>query len=760
MSSPGIPLTGLTRALLCALCLSGGASACDAADDSFRLSAGFADLPSYFPAYLGNGYLASLSAPRGTEATRAYVIGLMDYKSGDMARPASIPGWSEVDFSPNAGGPGQVWLNRAALNERHFRDYRQTLDLRTAMLTTSYRYVDRGSETQIEVTSLVSEASAHIAATQVAITPDYDGRVELSFPLTLWSEYAPRFPLGQMSGPEMEEALAASGLSLEPRPPAESDRTAVWYPGYTAVRASDGDTGSLSMWLDGQAQQGLAMAMAAAVGLPKGVSIAGVTLQRDRYRLALNVTLQVERGKTYTFTKYAAVSRAGWGGTSAADLELVRAARERGFEQLAAAHRNAWDALWQSDIEIDGDPQAQRAVHSELYYLLASAAAGTAWAPGPCGLSLCYVAHVFWDSDTWIFPALLLLHPEQAKPMVEFRWRTLDAARQRARQHGFDGAMYPWESDPENGTEQVPHSAFVLGETELHVTADVAIAQWQYFLATQDRDWLRAHGWPVIREVARFWASRATYNPGQNRYDINHVNSVAESNTDVPNDTFTNVSAARALNIAVAAAAELGEHPDPLWQRVARGLYIPLAADGQHHLPFDPTVVHTSEDFGGGPLALLFLPSLDLEMSPKLLRGDYDYAVRPAALGRVSGGSMNMEPRSVAAAEIGDASAAAAWFAGNFTGGTLKPPFNARTETAGNNVAYFMTGSGAYIQNLVYGFTGLRTRAQGLVAAYPPVLPEQWHALTLRNVSFRGKHMDIRVARDATGAVRLSREVR
>jgi hypothetical protein len=58
MSSPGIPLTGLTRALLCALCLSGGASACDAADDSFRLSAGFADLPSYFPAYLGNGYLA------------------------------------------------------------------------------------------------------------------------------------------------------------------------------------------------------------------------------------------------------------------------------------------------------------------------------------------------------------------------------------------------------------------------------------------------------------------------------------------------------------------------------------------------------------------------------------------------------------------------------------------------------------------------------------------------------------------------------
>jgi trehalose/maltose hydrolase-like predicted phosphorylase len=748
----------LTCTLLAALCLL-ASGACGAADDSFRLNADLADLPTYFPAYLGNGYLSSLSAPRGTEATRAYVIGLMDYKSGDMARPASIPGWSEIDFSPNAGGPGQVWLNRAA-PQRHFRDYHQTLDLHAATLTTSYRYGDHGRETQIEVTSFTSEAAPHLAATRIAITPDYDGRVELSFAFTLWSEYAPRFPLGQMAGPEMEEALAAAGLSLEPRPPADSDRTAVWYPGYTAVHADDGDTGSLSLWLDGEAQQGLAMSMAAAVGLPQGVTAQAVTLKRDRYRLSLNVTLPVERGKTYAFTKYVAVSRAGWGGAAADDLALARAARERGFESLAADHRNAWDALWQSDIQIEGDPKAQQAVHSELYYLLSSAAAGTAWAPGPCGLSLCYVAHVFWDSDTWIFPALLLLHPEQAKPMVEFRWRTLEAARQRAQQRGFAGAMYPWEADPENGSEQVPHSAATLGETEIHVTADVAIAQWQYFLATHDRDWLRAHGWPVIREVARFWASRATYNPGQHRYDINHVNSVAESNSDVPNDTFTNVSAVKALTIAVAAAAEIGEHADPLWQRVARELYIPLAADGQHHLPFDPAVVHSSEDFGGGPLALLFLPSLDLVMSPQLLRGDYDYAVRPAPFARVSGGSMNMEPRSVAAAEIGDGADAAAWFAGNFTGGTLKPPFNARTETANNNVAYFMTGSGAYIQNLVYGFTGLRTRAQGLVEAYPPVLPQEWRSLTLKNVSFRGQHMDIRVARDASGAVRLSRQLR
>lgn len=746
------------RFAVAALCLLASAGA-GAGDASFQLSAGFEDLQRYFPAYLANGYLASLSAPRGTEPTPAYVVGLMDYKGGDMSRPAAIPGWSEVDFSPNAGGPGQVWLNRAPLNERHFKDYRQTLDLREATLSTSYRYLERGRETQIAVTTLASQASQHLAATRVVITPDYDGVVQLSFAFTLWAEHQPRFPLAQMSGPEMEEALAANGLSLEPRAPADADRVAVWYPGYTEVRASDGDAASLSIWLDGQAQQGLPTAMAAAVALPPGVAAASATLRRDRYRLALDVTMKVERGKSYAFTKYVAVSRAGWGGGANDDLALARAARERGFDSLLSEHRAAWDALWQSDIVIDGDPRAQQVAHSELYYLLSSTAADTAWAPGPCGLTLCYVAHVFWDSDTWIFPALLLLHPERAKPLVEFRWRTLAPARQRAHERGLAGAMYPWESDPENGSEQTPHSAYVLGETEIHVNADVAIAQWQYYLVSHDREWLRAHGWPVIREVARFWASRASYNADRRRYDIAHINSVAESNTDIPNDTFTNLSAVKALTIATAAAAVVGQQADPLWQQVARGLYIPVTADGRHHLPFDPAVVRSSEDFGGGPLALLFLPSLDLLMSPQMLRADYDYAIRPASLARVSAGSMNMEPRSVAAAEVGSGAEAAAWFNGNFTGGTLKPPFNARTETADNNVAYFMTGSGAYIQNLVFGFTGLRTREQGLVEAYAPVLPAGWSALTLKNISFRGQRMDIRVARASDGTVRLTRTV-
>ena len=748
------------RAVLHALFLVAAASARGETDASFRLSAGLEDLPGYFPAYLANGYISTLSAPRGTEATRAYVVGLMDYAAGDISRPAAVPGWTEIDFSSSPAGADQAWLNKAALNERNFRDYRQTLDLHEATLRTGFRYLDRGRETAVEVTTLVSQASPHLAATRFQITPDYDGIVHLSFALTLWAPHAPRFPLGRMSGSEMEEAVAANGLSLEPRAPATPDREALWYPGYTEVRASAGDSDSLSLWLDGQAEQGLPMAMAAAVALPEGVPAETVTLRHDRYRLALDVSMKVERGRTYVFTKFVAASRTGWGGSATDDLAQAREARNRGFARLLDEHRAAWDALWQSDILIEGDAKAQQVAHSELYYLLASSTAQTGWSPGPCGLTLCYAGHVFWDADTWIFPALLLLHPERAKPVVAFRERTLDAARQRARQRGFDGAMYPWESDPENGSEETPHSAYVLGETEIHVNADVAIAQWQYYLATHDREWLRAHGWPVIREVARFWASRATYDARGHRYEITHVNSVAESNTDIPNDTFTNVSAAKALSIATAAASVLGERPDPLWSRIARGLYIPLAPGGQRHLAFDPAVLGGSdEDFGGGPMALLFLPSLDLAMGEELRRNDYEHGIRPSSVARVGAASMAIAPRSIAADTIGSEADAAAWFATNFTGGTLKPPFNVRTETARNNVGYFLTGSGGYLQSLIYGFSGLRIREPGLVQAYAPVLPASWTSLTLRNLSFRGQRLDIRIARDAAGLVRLTRQV-
>jgi hypothetical protein len=724
-------------------------------DPSFLLTATAKDFAAYFPGQLANGYLSTLTAPRGTEGNLAYLVAFMDHGKDDISRPAAIPGWTEIDYSTGPSDAGHFWMNQVDLGSAVFQDYSQVMDLHDATLTTRYRYLDHGRNTRIKVVSLVSEASPHLAASQISITPEFDGMVELSFAFNLWAPYQPRLPLAKLTGDEMQIAVAAHNLSFQAIPPATPDRAAVWYHGDTHVLAHDGDNKDLTLWLDGQAEQGMAMAEAAAVSLPVGLRPLEVHLYKSSYRLALDLRVQVRKGQTYTFTKYVATSRAGWGGDASADLALAKAARAGGFDALLETQRKAWAGLWKSDIIIDGDPNTQRVVHSDLYYLLANATPDTAWAMGACGLTTGYVGHIFWDSDSWIFPALVLLHPQRAKSLVMFRDRTLPAAQQRALARGLQGAMFPWEADPQNGTEQVVHAAWILGEREIHVNADVAIAQWQYYLASGDQAWLKADGWPVIRDVARYWASRVSWNPGKQRYDILHVTSVEENYNDVPNDTFTNADAAKALRIATAAAVVVGEKPDPRWADIAAKLYLPFSASGQHYLDMDETVPH---DLGGSDLAFLSFPSLDLPMNAQVRRNDYAITLKPLDASQRIPTTMGLGPVPIAAAVIGNADEAARWIARNAAADMFKPPFNVRPETATNNTGYFLTGSGGFVQGLLYGLTGLRIESEGLLEAYPPVLPPTWKSMTLKDITFRAGHFDITIDRDASGKTTLTRK--
>jgi protein-glucosylgalactosylhydroxylysine glucosidase len=725
-------------------------------DESFILSASAADFGNYFPSYLANGYFSTMTAPRGTEGNLAYMVGFMDYAKDDISRPAAIPGWSEIDYSTGDSAAGHFWMNQVPLSSALFQDYTQTLNMREATLTTRYRYVDHRRSTQIQVTTFVSQAATHVAATQISFTPDFDGTVQLSFAMNLWAPSQPRLPLAKLTGEEMQEAVAAHNMKLAAISPATPDRAPIWYHGDTHVLAADGNTQELTLWLDGRAEQGLSMAEAAALSLPAGVEASDITLYKSPYRLALNLNVKVQKDKTYTFTKFVAASREGWGADARADLKLAMEARQAGFDALLNQHRAAWADLWQSDIAIDGDVRAQTAVHSDLYYLLATSTADTHWPMGACGLTPGYTGHAFWDSDSWIFPALLLLYPERARSLVMFRSYTLPAAQARAQARGLKGAKYPWEADAENGSEQTPHFAYVLGEREIHVNADIAIAQWQYWLATQDRDWLKKYGWPVIRNVADFWASRATWNAEQRRYEILHVTSVAESYNDVPNDTFTNVSAQKALNIAAKAAALVGERADPQWAEVAAKLYIPFSQAEQHHLDFDPSVPR--EPLEGSTVAMLMYPSLDMPMTAQIRRNDFDHTMISVREGHREPHGMSMAPASIAAAVVGDAPLAVAWLESNFTSNLIRPPFNVRTETATNNTGYFVTASGGFLQNLLYGFSGLRVEQKGLVAAYAPLLPPQWKSMTLKNIAFRGRRYDIIIDRDADGRVKLTRQ--
>lgn len=744
------------RPRLAGLCLIVAALALPAhaaTDPGFLLTGTAENFGSYFPSYLANGYFSTMTSVRGTEGNRAYMVAFMDYKPDDIARPAAIPGWSEIDYNPGGG-----WLNSTRVDPKIFADYAQTLDMHDGTLTTRYRFDYANKSTDVKVVTFVSQASNHLAATQLSITPQFDGSVQLTFPIRLWSEHQPRFPIAHMTGDEMIAAVIASGQTLDNKPVPTPDRAAVWYPGYTRVLASDGDSKALTLWLDGRAEHGLTMAEAAAIGLPPGLDVRSVKLEKGPYKLSLNLTANVRKGHTYTFTKYIAASRQNWGGDAHADVALATAARRKGFAALLAEHQAAWHALWKADIVIDGDPQVQRALHSDLYYLLSNTTVGTAWPMGACALTPGYAGHAFWDSDSWVFPALLLLHPERAKPIVMFRARTMQPARERAKQYGTKGTMYPWEADPETGVDHTPHFAYGVWR-EIHVNADIAIAQWQYYLATGDETWLKRDGWPVIRGIAQFWAGRVTYDKAQDRYEIHHVTSPDEAYDDVPNDSFTNAAARKALRIAIKAAKRVGETPDPQWAAIAAKMYIPFDEKNQRHLDFDASVPHDKITWMGSSLAWLMYPNLDLPMSPQVRRNDFDFQLHELKVHGDDPNEMMMVMLAVGAAELGDDKAAGEWIRRNLVG-FLKPPFNVRTETVANNAGYLLATSAGFVQSFVYGLSGLRIQDDGLAEAYAPALPPGWKSVTLRGIAFHGRRYDITIRRDAGGKPVLTRQPR
>src|SRR6195952_5799482 len=293
----------------------------------------------------------------------------------------------------------------------------------------------------------------------------------------------------------------------------------------------------------------------------------------------LKFSRKIRAGETYRF------SIAGSSITSAHDDDplneaerLTIFAKLQGTERLISFHEKAWSEIWKTDIQVTGDEQTQQDIHSMLYHLYSFTREGTSYSLSPMGLSgLGYNGHVFWDADLWMFPALLVLHPEMAKSMIEYRYERLDAARKNAFSHGYKGAMFPWESAA-SGVEETPVWA-LSGPFEHHITACVGLAAWNYYCVSQDKVWLREKGWPILSATADFWASRVERN-GPGHYDIKNVVAADEWAENIGNNAFTNAAAKANLQYAVSAAKILGIQADPDWQLVAQNIPILKMADG------------------------------------------------------------------------------------------------------------------------------------------------------------------------------------
>jgi trehalose/maltose hydrolase-like predicted phosphorylase len=399
---------------------------------------------------------------------------------------------------------------------------------------------------------------------------------------------------------------------------------------------------------------------------------------------------------------------------------LTLYARLEGRERLLQFHQRAWDELWQSRIIIEGDEQSQQDINSMLYHLYSFTREGTALSPSPMGLSGSgYNGHVFWDTELWMYPALLVLKPELAKSMMEYRYQRLDAARRNAFSKGFKGAMFPWES-AETGVEETPVWA-LSGPFEHHITACVAIAAWNYYCVTQDKTWLRERGYPMLSATADFWASRVERN-GPGKFDIRNVVAADEWAENVDNNAFTNAAAKANLQMATEAAKLLGLVPDPDWLNVANNIPILKFSDGttREHATYN------GEGIKQADVNLLAYPLREVR-DPGSIRKDLNYYEQRVP--NEGTPSMTQAVFALLYARLGDSEKAFYWFKDAYVL-NLNPPFRVIAEGKGGTNPYFATGAGGILQAALMGFGGLEITPTG-ITQIKTALPPNWKSITI-----------------------------
>lgn len=198
--------------------------------------------------------------------------------------------------------------------------------------------------------------------------------------------------------------------------------------------------------------------------------------------------------------------------------------------KLKQFHIDAWAELWKHGIDIQGRGDVAIAVNASLFAILSSIRADWPHGLAPGGLTNYYNGHSFWDTETWMYPPILLLHDDIAESLLQYRYDRIDGARRKAQSYDppYEGTMFPWES-ASTGVETCPLWA-PTGLREQHINGDISLAIWQYWLAQKDSAWLSKVGYEMLTGIADFWVSRVTITD-----NVAHINDIIPPDEYVDN---------------------------------------------------------------------------------------------------------------------------------------------------------------------------------------------------------------------------------
>ncbi|CAH2604703.1 Maltose phosphorylase [Rhodovastum atsumiense] len=667
---------------------------------------------------------------------RTYVAGLFDTPDTDPPVPALVPAadWLRVRILVN-GAP-------LLLREGHLLAHERKLDMnRGVMLTEWHQRNSRGVDVWVRTLRLVSLADRAVGLQLLRLELDRDNldvRLEASF--------------------------EGAGLGLDPvlvEPDLGIWRT--WQSGKTLAM-----TGAASLHLDGREV------------MPS---------LRDHLRWSWN--WQSVAGQVVALDRLAAVSRGDSpdGGAGRMAREALERNRAIGWRGVVAAHEAAWATRWEcSDIMVEGDDAALRALRFAIYHLNGSAnPADERVSIGARALTGdSYLGHVFWDTEIYLVPFYIVTWPEAARALLMYRYHTLGGARAKAVRMGWRGALYAWES-ADTGEETTPEEIIgpdgqiirvLCGREEQHISADVAYAVMQYWRASGDDGFLLEAGAEIVLETARFWASRGVKEADGRRH-IRGVIGPDEFHETIDDNAYTNIMAQWNIRTALDLAALLRERWPARWAELAGRLGLDDAEFASWREAADTLVtgqlpgVDLIEQFAGffqleevdlaqyaGRTAAMdvllgrertkrsqVIKQADVVALLALLPDAFDARTKLANFryyeprcGHDS--SLSRSMHAVVAARMGDVDMALRYF-------RATAAIDLEDKAAGSAGGVHIAALGGLWQTAIFGFAGLSLR--GEAPAFDPHLPRDWQGLGF-GVHWRGRRIRVRIEPDALTA--------
>lgn len=394
---------------------------------------------------------------------------------------SGIPTWSSFVIATADGQHAYV----PGIDPREIEYYHQTMSLKDGIVTTQVRWrpVDSGPAYDISFTILAHRSRINLGMMKIEVSSNEDARLIITDILD--GEGAQRTnPIGKAV--EQEEDLIW---------------TAVHPYGINNVAAYEFSTLDFSYG-----------SREAVRGSRKNAEARPWVTQNDS-TISQEFTVDLKEGQKLTVLKYVGIASTDAfpdPGKTAHDAAL--SAKRTGWDKLVGEHQAAWNELWEDgDIEIPGKDveELQISTRASLFHLLANVrsedeGAGIGDNSIPVGglTSDSYAGLVFWDADLWMLPGLLVLHPEHAASINNYRYKMLPQARENAEEYGLPGALFPWTSARYgNCTGTGPCSDY-----QYHLNTDIALVHWHQFLTTGDLDWFKEKGWPIIEAVAQMWS--------------------------------------------------------------------------------------------------------------------------------------------------------------------------------------------------------------------------------------------------------------